>query len=247
MTTAQFIAKYTIPHLEQINSYSGRQANGLFMLKAGKQWYTTIKGWSFCLPRRFRRLLTTLTPKVELPVLTDERFIRWAEDHTYENSNDGPAWLRFEYDGDYGVTRDFLANLFGKPAFALCSDLMDSILGNYLHGQLGSGKQYDGKPSRDAFTMKSHGWQFADDFPGIRAENRTDMQQYLENKEAPTRYPEPSQIEGGKEFIDMLCDVASKMVVCPFVFPKIILGRRDGEVYFINTPDRIYFYIRRSI
>jgi hypothetical protein len=243
MTTAQFTREYTIPHLEQVEGYTGRKANGLFMLKAGETWYTTIRGWAFCLPSKFKRLVSRFTPSCDLPVVTDERFIRWAEDWSYEK-NKGP--FAFKYEGDTAAARDFLANLTGKRAVAVASDLFESILGSYLHGQLGdrSSTTSNGKHSRDAYEVVNKGWQF-DGFPGLYENKRKTMQIFRETDELV--YEEPENVEGGVDFINMLCDVASKMVVCPFVFAKVIMERRDGEIYFINTPDAIYFSVRRSI
>lgn len=237
MTTNQFLKTYTVPHLEPFQQFSGEIINGLMMLKSNKKWYTTIIGWCFCLPRRFKRKMSNFTPSFNLPVLTDERFLDWAENHNWKDgdlSEDGLA------------VKSFLSDLIGKPAVSMCTEMFEQVLTDYVWQTYKNPKPVrDEKWSRAAYRMYDLGWQFDDHFPGIRDAKIEQLEVWKATKELVKK--EPSEVEGGIEFLTMLTTFAEHTVVCPFVFPELILNRRDGEIYFINTPDTVYFTIRRSI
>lgn len=236
------IKEYSIFHIEKVPMMAGTFVYGMFLLKKGKVWYSTFLGWASELPRRFRKHISKFTPKFEYPVMTDEITISYLEQwqqNEEESKRECESLPKSNiFSGIYNKGKDEIAvEKFLKSVFN--RDIVDfnEYISQILHRHCWGDFIIDDETHKKRVDFLLHDLYFF----GYEKMN----EKWTE--EAKEKYKENTTPQAKERAIACIKHIAENAIVCPFIFPEIILDRQDGEIKFVVTPKTVYYSIRRSI
>lgn len=254
--------QYNLLHTEKVKMYSGLSMTALYPIKETELFYVSIEVWSH-MCSKFRRKKKNITLNVDIPILTDETAIKFLDQHCWHD------WVQKEFkrkDTDTIETIEYLNRVFPDKEKVFFYEL-DSILTAYANGTFISYDEKTGeieKPSehdietRKYYTCK---YQKYNDDPTLTAmrerwsnEKDKDLaQKYL------TQYFNANREYAYKNHCldNVFIELGKHGVSYPVAFSedtakwaiekygKKIAYANAGEIYFVATPDKVYFEKKR--
>lgn len=254
------LPKYNLLHTRKVKMYCGTEITGLHLVKETDQFHISLESWAFCCSS-FKQLKFGKELKVEIPIATDERVIAFLEKKAWkdyvqktltENSN-GIIEMK--------ETLAFLDRLFPEKRKVYFYEL-DSLIGAYCHGTFISYDK-DGKleepnehelKERKYYSSKYNMAAGRKD-PTVKAlydaYHAVSDADEKEKHEAFSKYYDAEQDYVYKNFnlTDTFIEMGKSFVVCPYAFSRpTVKGstyEHVGEIFFVVTPDAVFFQTKR--
>jgi uncharacterized LabA/DUF88 family protein len=252
--------KYNLLHTEKVKMYCGVTMTALFPIKETNQFYISIEVWSH-MCRKFKRKKDGFTLNVDIPIITDEKAIAFLAQHAWHD------WVGEEIerkDSDMIETIEYLNRIFPNKKKVFFYEL-DSILSAYASGTFLSYEK-DGSienpsehdiNSRKYYTNK---YNHADvpELVVLRKKwtgekDKELAEQYLtEYTKAKREYNylhnnlDSIFIELGKNGVGYPVAFSEDTAKWSIEkYGKKIAYAHAGEIYFVVTPDTVYFQQKR--
>lgn len=253
------LPQYNLLHTRKAKMYCGTEITGLHLVKETDQFHMGLETWSHCVGP-FKQLKFGKELNFDIPVVTNEKSIEFL------NKNAWHDWvakqLKSEKRGDIRETIAFLDRLFPDKKKTYFYEL-ESFISTYCHGSFLSyddngnieepsehdikqrkyytGKYYRGDGKFESEEVK----KLYDAYDKVR-----DSDKAIKDK-AFTKYYDAEQdyVFNKYNLTDTFIDVSKNAVVCPYAFSdatvKGMSYEHSGEIYFVVTPDTIYFEVKR--
>jgi hypothetical protein len=253
--------QYNLLHTEKVKMYSGVYMTALFPIKETEQFYLSIEVWSH-MCSKFKRKKAGFELKLDIPTITDEKTINFLAEHAWHD------WVEKEKSrkqSDTAEVVEYLNKIFPDKKKVFFYEL-DSILTAYAQGTFIS---YDDngeieKPSEhDIDTRKyyTHKYERYVDHPTIKAlfEAYHAEKDEVKKKECFTKYhtAEREYVYKHRNLDSVFMELGKNGVAYPVAFSdgtadwykkeygKVCPYAHAGEIYFVVTPDTIYFERKR--
>lgn len=244
-------------HTIKNKMYCGVELTILHSIKETKLYYTSIEVWAFC-AGKFKNLKKNYTLSLNIPLLTDERTI------SILNKKGSSKWLEEMKDNkDCKEALEALNKIFPNKEKVYFHDL-DYIIGGWCKGDFLS---YDDEGNINKTIDTDRLSYYAIKYPAkvedtaiselhIKAMNEKD--EASQEKYFDEYYKMKSDyLFNHCNFNEVLINIGKNSVCYPFVFTdntaewsrqqygKLVGYAHAGEIFFIQTPDKIFFSIVR--
>lgn len=206
----------------------------MHLLKETKEYYISVEPWQSC--PNLKRKKKNLTPKLQHIILKDSDTIKlldelaWDDWHTQEiecNNVDTIAMDKF-FNKNYPNKKiKFVTRL---------NDLYHS----YSHSTFSIGQTSEHTLNRYNYTIQEYINELMD-IKNIPFDIDIDGSFREFKKEIVKMFVLDNSIK------QMFFNLGHYTTICPYIFPKEILECFDGNIYFIQTDDTIYYTGWRSI
>jgi hypothetical protein len=253
--------QYNLLHTKKVKMFSGVEMTALFPIKETEQFYVSVEVWSH-MCSKFRHKKEGFTLNVDIPILTNETAIKFLEEHAWND------WVDREFerkDSDMIETIQYLNKVFPDKKKVFFYEL-DSILSAYASGTFISYDLETGeveKPnendidSRKYYTNK-YSPHDAPELTALRTRWTSEKNEELSQKYL-TEYTLAKRDYSYKNncLDSVFIELGKHSVGYPVAFSedtakwsiekygKKIAYAHAGEIYFVATPDTVYFQQKR--
>jgi len=254
---------YNKLHTELVKMYSGVTMTALYPIKETDKFFVSSEVWAYCCSK-FRRKKTGFKLSVNIPTITDAKTIAFLEEHCWTD------WVtkHIDEESDIKETIDLLKNIFPDKEAVFFYEL-DSIINAYTHGSFisydenGILKKQSERAIKDCkyYTNKYFRYNGFEDFAVKAAYDEYHNFRGNEKMKSAkfTIYYNLSQDYNYKNFCldDVFIEIGKNSVCYPVAFTdntaewsiekygKLIGYAHAGEIFFVVTPTKIYFEIKR--
>ncbi len=247
-------------HTKKTKMMSGVEMTTLYPIKETEQFYMSIEVWAYC-ASKFKHKKEGFTLSVDIPVISDQKTIDFLDKKAKHN------WM--ERRKDESETKEIVAmldRLYPNHKKAYFYEL-DSIISGYNNGaflsydkdgNIEEPTEHDIK-ERKYYTHKYN--RFYHDVPEIKQayeayDNETDQKKKTEKFSIYSDLEENYAYENNC-LDDVFLNIGKNSVCYPVAFTrntaewskekygKLIGYAHAGEIYFVVTPDTIYFEVKR--
>lgn len=262
-------SQYNLLHTEKIKMMSGVYMTALYPVKETEQYYRSIQVWAYC-ASFFKRKKKNVTLSVNIPTITDEKTIDFLNKEAWHDwtSEEGNT-------SDMKETLKMLDKLFPnhKKTFfhELDSILSQYNHGTFLSydedGNVETPSEHDIK-QRKYMTRKYFLYEgmevpeINEAYEAYKAVDRSDKSNKENEKLASQKFKvyhdlESEYVYKNKCLDDVFLNIGKNAVCYPVAFSdstadwskekygKLVGYAHAGEIYFVVTPDTIYFEIKR--
>lgn len=261
MVSIKTFPQYNLLHTEKVKMYSGVAITALFPIKETELFYLSIEVWS-PLCSKFKRKKAGFNLNLDIPVVTDENAISFLAKHAWHD------WVEKERAREKTDTAEviqYLDKIFPDKKKVFFYEL-DSFISAYADGTFVS---YDDngdveKPSDHDMDMRkyyTHKYERYVEDPTVKAlydayHAETDAEK---KKVCFSKYhtAEREFVYKNKNLDNIFIELSKNAVVYPVAFSdgtadwhkkeygKVCSYAHAGEIYFVVTPDTIYFQQKR--
>ncbi len=254
------LPEYNLLHTRKSKMYSGVELTGLHLVKETSQFYIGFETWSHCIGP-FKKLKFDTQLNYDIPVVTNQKSIDFLNEHAWHD------WVARELEsekkkGQMVETIAFLDRLFPGKKKAYFYEL-ESFVSTYCHGSFLS---YDDngnieEPSehhiehRKYYTGKYYRGNGKFENEKIKAlydvyDKVRDGDKKIKDKAFTAYYnAEQDYVFNKYNLTDTFIDISKNAVVCPYAFSDATVKgtsyEHAAEIYFVVTPDTVYFEVKR--
>lgn len=247
-------------HTKKSKMYSGVELTTLYPIKETAQFYVSIEVWAYC-ASNFRGKKDRTTLNVDIPVVTDEKAVAFLAKHGWKD------WVAKQTaDGDSDITEAIalLDKIFPDKKKVFFYEL-DSLIGAYCGGTFISyddNGNVEPRPNKDDqakyYNQKYNGHLKSPELEAAQLKwtsekDKKKKDQYL------TEYVnmEEKYAWEHNNLVDVFIEVCRNSVCYPVAFSrgtadwskekygKEIAYAKVGEIFFVTTPDTVYFQTKR--
>jgi hypothetical protein len=252
---------YNLLHTVKTKMYCGVELTTLHSIKENAIWYTSIEVWAFC-ASKFKAKKKNVTLSVDIPLVTDEKAIAFLNKHCWANR------VEKEINDNDSETIEIVAAL--KKLFPDKEPVyfyeLDSLIvawcnGSFLSYDDNGNVETPRKHHIDNQKYYSNKYIRSVDAPHIVALEKkwTDEK----NKELKERYLD-EYFNAKEEYVfkhhnltDVFIEICKNAVCYPFIFSKntaewsrekygkLVGYAHAGEIFFVQTPDKVFFNVTR--
>jgi hypothetical protein len=252
------LSKYDKFHTRLVKMFSGVHITGLHLIKETAQFFMGFESWCHCCGN-FKALKYEFELKFNIPVISNEKTIAFLDKHAWKH------WVDEEIaserkKGEMQETIDLLNRLFPEKKKIFFYEL-NSIISAFCHGSFIS---YDDKGNVEELrehAIKSQKYycskykMLCKETPELQAlydayHKAKDSDKKLKD-EAFTKFHSASQdyVYEKYNLVDVFINIGENSVVCPCAFSRPTVEGSEyehaGEIYFVVTPDAVYFETTR--
>lgn len=209
------LPEYDLLHTRKVKSMYNTEITALHLIKETEQFHISLTSWAFCCGG-FKQLKFGNELKVEIPVITDEKSIEFLHNHAWKDYIQ-KTLTENKRATEMKETLSLLDRLFpDKKKFFFYE--LDSLIASFCFGNFIS---YDDNGKVEVVT-----------------EHDIEQREYYVQK-----------YQRSAVTVDTFIDVCKKSIVCPYAFsrPTVVSSEYEnaGEIYFVVTPDAVYFQFKR--
>ncbi len=251
------LPKFTEMLTRKVKMMSGVELTALHLLKETPDYYVSIESWAFCCST-FKKMKHLADLKVEIPTVNDRRTISFLNLHAWHD------WVDREINDkgtDMIETVGFLDRLFPDKKKVFFYE-MDTIISSFCFGNFISYDNDGNVEARSEHSEEKIGYlnnkyygRFDDSEIVYPKEVKILKQKYRDEKNdnaatiAYKAYRKASDkfLRENHDLSDIFLGIGQNAVVCPYIYTKPTLFdyAHAGEIYFVVTPDTVYFCIGR--
>lgn len=245
-------------HSKKTKMMCGIENTTLYLMKETAKFFVSTEVWAYCASKT--KLKKPVELKVDLPVITNQKTIDFLDEHAWHD------WIeRNPENTDINEALAYLKRVYPDKKAIMFYEL-DGIIGMFVHGGL---QRFDenGNPESlsehniDEQKYYNQKYNRRLDIPEIKAaklkwtseKNEKLSDKYLDE------YHTLEREYGWKHnnLTDVFLDIGQNSICFPVAFSdntaewskekygKLLGYAHAGEIFFVSTPDTIYFEIKR--
>lgn len=248
---------FNLMHTRSVKMYSGVEITALHLVKETPQYYLSLDSWAHCCSQ-FKGKKDRTKLDFNIPVLTDDDCINFLDNKAWHD------WTIKEKDNpDMKETTSFLSKLFPNKKLIFFYELK-SLIGAYCHGSFlrydengNIDTTYNGDiKNRKYYNFKYKGLFNQDNivFPNEITNLFDKYRVAVDEDKKDSAYKEyrkviDNYILKNYDLTNTFINVCKNSVCCPFAFSDATVEgysyEHAGEIYFVVTPEAIYFETER--
>lgn len=250
---------YNILHTEKSEMYCGVDLTILHSLKECKEWYNSIEVWAFC-ARKFKSKKKNLIPEINIPVVLDEKTIDFLNKHCWKE------WTtKQKNESDMQEAIAALDKIFPDKEKIFFYELESLVVGwcnGYFisydaNGQPEKPKDYQVEQQK-YYNYKYNRYLNIPHINELRDKFKNEQDKDL-SKKYLTEYLREEEEYAFQHFNlnDIFIQIGQNVACYPFIFSegtadwykekygKVCPYAHAGEIFFVVTPNKVFFEIKR--